>query len=93
MIIHTFNPKTQEAEKGISVNWGQSGLHSKFQTSQDYTVENLSKKQRDRGRGEGGGRGEGERGERGRGKERENKQDKTKTSAHIEQALLNVYCT
>jgi hypothetical protein len=36
--MHTFDPSTQEAEKGRSLwVWGQPGLQSELQDSQDYT--------------------------------------------------------
>jgi hypothetical protein len=34
MLAHVFNPSTWEAE----ADWGQPGLHSKFQNSQTYIV-------------------------------------------------------
>jgi hypothetical protein len=40
MVVHTFNPSTREAEAGESLwVWGKSGLHSKFQDSQEYRRE------------------------------------------------------
>jgi hypothetical protein len=38
VVVPTFNPRTQEAEADESLwIWGQSGLQSKFQDSQDYS--------------------------------------------------------
>jgi hypothetical protein len=38
MVMHAFNPSTQEAEAGGSLAvWGQPGLQSEFQDSQGYT--------------------------------------------------------
>jgi hypothetical protein len=68
VVAHAFNPSTQEAEAGGSLNQGQPGLQSEFQDSQGYT-ENLclrEKKERKKGRKEG--RKEGR--EKGRKKKR-----------------------
>jgi hypothetical protein len=37
MVVHAFNPSTQEAEAGGSLSSGQPGLQSEFQDSQGYT--------------------------------------------------------
>lgn len=37
--VHTFNPRTQEAEAGGSLRvWGQPGLYNEFQASQGHKV-------------------------------------------------------
>jgi hypothetical protein len=39
MVVHAFNPSTQEAKTGESLwIWGQPGLQSEFQDSQGYTA-------------------------------------------------------
>ena len=49
-MVHIFNPSTWEAETGGSLwVWGQPGLQSEFQDSQDYTEKPcLEKKQKEK---------------------------------------------
>jgi hypothetical protein len=44
VVVHAFNPSTWEAEAGGFLSWGQPGLQSEFQDSQDYTVKPCLKK-------------------------------------------------
>jgi hypothetical protein len=43
MVVHTHNPRTQEAEAGVQ---GQTELHSEFKASWNYTVRPYPKKLR-----------------------------------------------
>jgi hypothetical protein len=64
VVVHSFDPITQEAEAGGSQ--GQPGLQSKFQDSQGYTEKSCLETNKTEGVGgeEGGREGEGEEGER-----------------------------
>ena len=46
MGVHAFNPSTWEAEAGVFLSWGQSGLQSEFQDSQVYTEKPCLEKQK-----------------------------------------------
>lgn len=45
MVVHNFNPSTQEAEAGRSLSLRFTGLHREFQVSQGWVRETHSQKQ------------------------------------------------
>lgn len=47
MVVHLFNPSTEEAEAGGSLSW-KPGLSTEFQDSQSYMGETLPGNQKEK---------------------------------------------